>query len=132
MTSMKTAMAESEATIRPVALERVVMPLAATIAPEWLLRETFAVQYSPNCPKRFLVRLCGKNAGGLDMKWYDETRDAYGFGDTIAEAANEAKARREDHVPVSEWARTQDRVAGRVVREMQGQRAAEAAAKEGA
>ncbi len=63
--------------------------------PDWLLKETFAIQYNPNCPKPFLVRLVGKNRGSLDMKQYvfkDEemTADAIGFGSTPSEAAKNA------------------------------------------
>lgn len=72
--------------------------------PQWLLKETFGVQYNPNCPKPFLVRMVGK-PGYLDWKpyisWRDEnepcdlTRDALGFGLTLEEAANAAKKHRE-------------------------------------
>lgn len=60
--------------------------------PEWLLKETFAVQHNPNCPNPFLVRLIGHNKGMLDLLAYAprETKDAIGFGKSLAEAAHRA------------------------------------------
>lgn len=68
--------------------------------PNWLARETFAIQHNPNCPSRYLVRLPGFLSGGIDMKSYyreppEGTKDALGFGNSIVEAARKAKAERE-------------------------------------
>lgn len=62
--------------------------------PAWLLEKTFAVQYCPNCPKPWLVRLVGFRSGSLDNKPYQngQTRDALGFGHTCEEAALAAQA----------------------------------------
>lgn len=65
--------------------------------PGWLLQLTFAVQYNPNCPKPWLVRLPSFRAGGLDNLSYCgplelRTKDALGFGATCEEAALKAKA----------------------------------------
>lgn len=73
---------------------------AAKAEPEWLAKETFAVQYSPNCPKPYLVRLVGRGQGGLDMKCYtnageQSSKDALGFGMSLAEAAENARTARE-------------------------------------
>lgn len=71
--------------------------------PEWLKKETFAVQHNPNCPSPYLVRLIGKGAGLLDLKPYfllgkpkpgELTRDALGFGKTLEEAAEAADRER--------------------------------------
>jgi hypothetical protein len=62
--------------------------------PDWLLNSTFGVQYNPNCPSKWLVRLVGIG-GFLDWKHYagkpPETKDAFGFGKTITEAAENAR-----------------------------------------
>ena len=76
-------------------------------APAWLLEETFVVQHNPNCPSAFLVRLPGHGRGRIDLKPYLDvmhrgecadavreermTKDALGFGKTLAEAAERAK-----------------------------------------
>lgn len=69
-------------------------PSSLIEAPAWLLKETYAVQYSPNCPKPYLVRLVGAGKGQIDLKpyaWEMETKDALGFGLTLAEAAENAR-----------------------------------------
>ena len=62
--------------------------------PSWLPALTFAVQYNPNCPKPWLVRLVGFYAGGLDNKSNcgSGTKDALGFGLTCKLAALAAQA----------------------------------------
>ena len=72
-------------------------PVAGKEIPDWLEKETFAVQYNPNCPNAYLVRMVGKGRGGIDLLPYASllegenlTRDALGFGETIAEAAENA------------------------------------------
>jgi hypothetical protein len=71
--------------------------LESGAVPEWLERETFAVQYNPNCPSRYLVRLIGSGFGSLDMKHHlDGTRDAVGYGSTLSKAAENARLRRGD------------------------------------
>ena len=59
-----------------------------------LCKRTFAVQYNPNCHRRWLVRLVGKGQAIIDLKPYaavdgqrHETNDILGFGDTFEEAA---------------------------------------------
>jgi hypothetical protein len=74
---------------------------AANAAPEWLAKETFAVQYSPNCPKPYLVRLIGRGQGTLDMRSYtnageQSSKDVLGFGTSLAEAAENARSAREE------------------------------------
>lgn len=61
-----------------------------------ILKHTFAVQYNPNCPSPWLVRMAGK-WHVIDLKPYsiftatDElTKDILGFGKTFDEAANSA------------------------------------------
>lgn len=73
------------------------LPSSGDSVPGWLLQLTFAVQYNPNCPKPWLVRLPGFRTAGLDGKSYtgpesERTRDALGFGATCEEAALKAKA----------------------------------------
>lgn len=87
---------------RDVAAEYEALKIAAAAKaePEWLTRETFGVQYSPNCHKPYLVRLVGRGQGGLDMRSYtnageQSTKDALGFGMTLAEAAENARTARE-------------------------------------
>lgn len=87
-----------EATIPELKLLRppgaVPAPSAQIEVPAWLLNEVYAVQYSPNCPKPYLVRLIGPGTGQLDLKpyaWEIETKDALGFGVTLAEAAENAR-----------------------------------------
>lgn len=76
--------------------------------PNWLLQRTFAVQYNPNCPSPFLVRLIRPCGGCLDLKPYmamkakdepepDLTKDCLGFGLTLQEAAEEARKTQEGH-----------------------------------
>lgn len=61
-----------------------------------ILEHTFAVQYNPNCPSPWLVRLAGKDRL-IDLKPYsiftsqgDMTDDLLGFGTTFEEAADAA------------------------------------------
>lgn len=58
--------------------------------PAWLRRETFAVEYNPNCPSPYLVRLVGKGVGQITH----DNRDARGYGQTLREAAIAALASR--------------------------------------
>ncbi|WP_175857908.1 hypothetical protein [Burkholderia anthina] len=75
--------------------------------PDWLLGETFALQYSPNCPSRFLVRLVGRQRARIDLKPYctapeDQlTHDALGFGKSLAEAAEKALTAKLSAAPVA-------------------------------
>ena len=66
--------------------------------PDWLKQKTFCVEYNPNCPKAWLVRMCGRSAV-IDKRPYfvfkgdvrvETTGDALGFGSTLAEAAQQA------------------------------------------
>ena len=65
--------------------------------PEILRGKTFVLEYCPNCPKRYLVRVAGDSAI-IDRKPYrgtnkDElTKDCLGFGHTLQEAATIALA----------------------------------------
>lgn len=56
--------------------------------PKKLLKETFVIEYNPNCPSPWLVRLCGKSCI-IDKQYYDVTNDVLGFGKTIKEAYKE-------------------------------------------
>lgn len=74
-------------------------PETKMVVPEDLLNLTFAIQYNPNCPSQWLVRLPGKS-GSIDMKPYrdligivpHQTGDVLGFGKTLDEAARAALA----------------------------------------
>jgi len=63
--------------------------------PSWLLDKVFVLEYSVNCPVRYMIRLAGKSAV-IDRRQYirpnaeDYTQDDYGFGETIEEAAKNA------------------------------------------
>lgn len=64
--------------------------------PNWLSKQTFAIQHNPNCPSRYLVRMVGFRAGVIDLKSYyvngpEGTKDALGFGNSIEEAGLNAK-----------------------------------------
>lgn len=63
--------------------------------PAWLLLKTFHVQYSPNCPKQWLVRLIRRGQAKLDGLPYfgspPPTNDACGFGNSLEEAAENAR-----------------------------------------
>ena len=65
----------------------------ACSVPPWLLEKTFCIEYSPNCFKKWLVRLPGKS-GVIDKRQYNlvegRTGDRLGFGDTLEEAASVA------------------------------------------
>ena len=63
----------------------------ATI-PEELLEKTFVIEYNPNCPSPWLVRLNGRSAI-IDKKPYHRTNDRLGFGKTVEEAYKDAIAR---------------------------------------
>jgi hypothetical protein len=88
--------------------------------PEWLLKQTFAVQHNPNCPSPFLVRLIGHDKGRLDLKPYtwarqeQLTHDALGFGQSLAAAAEKAQAARlsgKSDVPLGDVTKTHDALA---------------------
>lgn len=59
--------------------------------PPWLHEVTFRVEHSPVCVTRFLVRLCGASTGRIDGLPIGTTLDAYGYGQTLTAAANEAR-----------------------------------------
>ena len=63
-----------------------------------LSKMTYVVEHSPNCPKRFLVRLVGNGQATIDKKPYfrSETKDILGFGRTLREAAKKALAKKEN------------------------------------
>ncbi len=68
--------------------------------PAILLGMTFAVEYNPNCPSPWLVRMPGAKAV-IDHKSYVAdapflTEDALGFGRTLAQAATNAITRRNE------------------------------------
>lgn len=74
----------------------------APAAPDWLAKETYAVQHNPNCPRPYLVRLVRAGRIGLDMLQYAYTEDpggltadALGFGVTLTEAAENARMARD-------------------------------------
>jgi Lar family restriction alleviation protein len=80
-----------------IAAARELPEVKALIAPPDLLTKTFAVQYNPNCPSPWLVRLIGKSSGHIDLKAYspftapeNRTADILGFGKTFDEAARAA------------------------------------------
>lgn len=58
-----------------------------------LYKLTHVVEYRPDCPSPFLVRLPGITAI-IDKKSYRETFDVLGFGQTLAEAARKAIAKK--------------------------------------
>jgi len=61
--------------------------------PEWLQQRTFVLQYNPVCFKKYMVRLIGVNGkDSLDNAlYYDGIKnDAFGFGDSIEDAAKNA------------------------------------------
>ncbi len=60
--------------------------------PSELLNLTHCVEYSPNCHKKFMLRLVGRGQGALDKKFKSETKDILGYGNTIQEAFEAAKA----------------------------------------
>ena len=60
--------------------------------PDWMLDVTHCVRFSPNCNKQFEVRLVGKGAARLDLNLNNETRDRIGYGNTLAEAAENARS----------------------------------------
>lgn len=51
---------------------------------------TFILEYNPNCPMRYLVRLCGPEKGYIDKKPRGETEDVLGYGRTFRKAAEAA------------------------------------------
>lgn len=60
--------------------------------PKWLEGVTFAVQHNPNCSSPFLIRLVGYGAGIIDGNHPSVgTRDALGYGPTLAIAARRAR-----------------------------------------
>ena len=58
--------------------------------PEWLLGRTFVVEYSPNCNRKWMVRLVGFRKGRIDKIEAYKSDDAIGYGDTLAQAAESA------------------------------------------
>lgn len=57
--------------------------------PDWLLKRVFSVHYSPNCPRRWCVRLLSKGQAQLDGLT-QHSRDVRGHGDSLEAAAWEA------------------------------------------
>ncbi len=76
-------------------LRAAIQKLTAVTVPVPLLERTHCVEYSPNCPSRWLVRLPGRSAvidklPYLGMDRARMTADALGFGSTLEEAATAA------------------------------------------
>ena len=70
--------------------------------PKEALEFTFCLEYSPNCYKKYMVRVCGYRQGVIDKKGVASgTRDAIGYGDTFEEAFNEAIKKRIDQKQAS-------------------------------
>jgi hypothetical protein len=55
-----------------------------------LKKMTHVVEYSPNCPSQYLVRLVGKGQGIIDKKPPGKTNDILGYGKTLAQAVKAA------------------------------------------
>lgn len=73
----------------------VVQRLLATLEasgtpPVEILESTHRLEYNPNCPSRYLVRLIRKGSGYLDGLPEDQTKDVLGYGQTYNEAATKA------------------------------------------
>ena len=75
-----------------------VMKLRQTsgVIPDWLLRLTFQIEHNPNCPSKFLLRVC--HGARLDKLHPVESNDYISHGITLDQAiANmETKLREED------------------------------------
>ena len=56
---------------------------------------TFRVEYSPNCPKPYLIRLVGPGAGGIDGLPVGQTRDIFAYGMTFDEVVVEVLKKKE-------------------------------------
>lgn len=61
-------------------------PVETNGVPDWLAQTTFRVEYNANCPSPYLVRLVKQG------KIFGDERDACGYGQTIVEAAEAARA----------------------------------------
>lgn len=61
-----------------------------SVAPAWLLEKTHVVEYSPNCKRQFMVRLCGYGKPHIDRLPVHESKNAIGFGSTLRDAAEQA------------------------------------------
>lgn len=59
----------------------------ADFVPAWLKRKTFRVEYNPNCPSPYLVRLVAKQKYRIT----GEKTDACGYGKTLQQAAENAR-----------------------------------------
>jgi len=58
---------------------------------EVMSKYCYAVQYNPNCPSPYLVRMGGKGAGYIDCIFpYSASSDIFGFGKSFAEASHMA------------------------------------------
>ena len=59
----------------------------------WMEKVTFRVEYNPNCPSKYLIRMSGKGRGRIDgLSYYGiggnaPTKDSLTFGSTFARAA---------------------------------------------
>ena len=63
------------------------LPENLMAVPAWLSAQTYRVEYNPNCPSPFLVRLVAKGRSRI----YGDEKDALGYGKTLDEAAEAAK-----------------------------------------
>lgn len=57
------------------------------------MQMTHVIQYSPNCPSPYLVRIVGKGAAALDNRLNignTPTTDCCGYGKTLERAARQA------------------------------------------
>lgn len=89
---------KSEAKARAERAQAALATARRDALPDCIKERTFAVQYSPNCPSRWLVRLPGES-GTIDLRPYSNftpkdkfTGDILGFGKTFEEAAIRALA----------------------------------------
>lgn len=58
----------------------------ADAVPVWLREHTFRVDFNPNCPSPYLVRLVAPGRGVI----HGDEEDSRGYGQTLAEAAGAA------------------------------------------
>jgi hypothetical protein len=67
--------------------------------PKELLAYTFQIEYSPNCPSKFLMRTC--KVGFLDQLHHSKSKDRITFGNTLREVSDNMLLRMKEDMQAS-------------------------------
>jgi hypothetical protein len=74
----------------PGVMDDWILDRLAEVMRDPLKGRTYVLEYSPNCPSPYMVRLVGREMERIDKLPVWESRDAIGYGQSFREAATAA------------------------------------------